>query len=575
MIKTPRRALPLMLTFAAAVLCGAPVAEAHPLGNFTVNHYDGFRLYRDRIEVSAVVDRAEIAAAQERPAVDTDHNGTVTKAERAAHAQGQCADLRRKVTAQVNGEPSRWRVTDSTFVHRPGEAGLTSSRLHCELTAPADLEAPATVVLADDYDGRRIGWHEMTARGTGVELRSPPLPTTSVSDELRRYPQDLLADPLDQRTATFDVAPASGGSAPVLPPALPGAGPVSAALAHVTALFDSLVGTRHLTLSVGLLALLLSLVLGASHAAMPGHGKTIMAAYLAGKRGSVRDAITVGATVTFTHTAGVLILGFTLPFATHLAGESVLAWLGVASGLLVSAIGIGLLRNARAGHAPGHHHHGHGHGHHHHPHPHGAGHQHTETDHLHEHPQEADFPQPSPARLPRRRRLRATPAVQTPGPLAVLTEPAETDSGHPAHRRAHEHPATDTPAAPNRSGAHDHQHPARRTRRGLIGVGIAGGLVPSPSALVVLLGAIALGRTAFGILLVLGYGLGMALTLTAAGIALVRFRDAIADSPRLQRLAGFSLLARLNRWGPTLTACLVLAVGAGLTARALSLSFQV
>jgi len=67
----------------------------------------------------------------------------------------------------------------------------------------------------------------------------------------------------------------------------------------VTRTFDSLVGSRHLTLGVGVLALLLSLVLGASHAALPGHGKTVMAAYLAGKRGTVRDAALVGATVTF------------------------------------------------------------------------------------------------------------------------------------------------------------------------------------------------------------------------------------------------------------------------------------
>jgi nickel/cobalt transporter (NicO) family protein len=104
------------------------------------------------------------------------------------------------------------------------------------------------------------------------------------------------------------------------------------------------------------------------------------------------------------------------------------------------------------------------------------------------------------------------------------------------------------------------------SRRSLIGMGIAGGLVPSPSALVVLLSAIALGRTAFGVLLVVGYGLGMAATLTAAGLLLVRVRD------RFQRItdgrAGRAA-ARWQRVSPYLTATLVLVVGIGLVGRSL------
>jgi nickel/cobalt transporter (NicO) family protein len=89
--------------------------------------------------------------------------------------------------------------------------------------------------------------------------------------------------------------------------------------------------------------------------------------------------------------------------------------------------------------------------------------------------------------------------------------------------------------------------------------------VPSPSALVVLLGAIALGRTWFGVLLVLGYGVGMAATLTLVGVLLVRLRD------RFDRLPWVGLrhrLALLRTWMPTVTATLVLVVGLGLAVRA-------
>ena len=92
--------------------------------------------------------------------------------------------------------------------------------------------------------------------------------------------------------------------------------------------------------------MLLALVLGAAHAALPGHGKTVMAAYLAGRAGRPRDAVAVGATVTFTHTGGVLALGLLLTTFAGIAGESVLGWLGVASGTLVAAIGVGALASA-------------------------------------------------------------------------------------------------------------------------------------------------------------------------------------------------------------------------------------
>jgi nickel/cobalt transporter (NicO) family protein len=97
-------------------------------------------------------------------------------------------------------------------------------------------------------------------------------------------------------------------------------------------------------------------------------------------------------------------------------------------------------------------------------------------------------------------------------------------------------------------------------------MGLAGGLVPSPSALIILLGAIGLGRTAFGILLVLGYGLGMAATLTAAGLLLIRVRDRLARRhARAHRLGG-----RLAALLPTGTAAVVCLVGVGLAGRALA-----
>jgi ABC-type nickel/cobalt efflux system permease component RcnA len=260
-----------------------------------------------------------------------------------------------------------------------------------------------------------------------------------------------------------------------------------------------LVGGRHLTPLVGILAVLLALVLGAAHAALPGHGKTVMAAYLAGKHGRPRDAIAVGATVTLTHTGGVLLLGLLLTLSAGIAGETVLGWLGVVSGGLVAVVGAAMLLGLRR-RGTVHRHHDHGH------------HDHGHHDHHHHH-------------------------------------------GDHHHDHAHDHDD-------------DHDHERRPSRLGIIGMGIAGGLVPSPSALVILLGAVGLGRTGFGVLLVIGYGLGMAATLTAAGLLLLRLRTAARRVGATARLSGVA--ARLSTVAPTATASLVLLVGLGLAGRALA-----
>ncbi|MYS24151.1 ABC-type nickel/cobalt efflux system, permease component RcnA [Streptomyces sp. DvalAA-14] len=322
---------------------------------------------------------------------------------------------------------------------------------------------------------------------------------------------------------------------------------------HLSALTDS----RRLTVPVGLLAVLMAVVLGAGHAALPGHGKTIMAAYLAGRQGRPRDAVTVAGTVTLTHTASVLVLGVALSASSALLGEAALARLGTVSGIIITAAGLWLLpaalRTLRSGQTAGrtHHHHDDGHGHH--------GHHHGRDR--------------APVGVPRPLSPDASPATAGSGRSAARTILAADDA--PAHHRGHE---TAEPHEHGHDGAghrhshdssghrHHHQHAAGRRRGGLIGIGVAGGLVPSPSALVVLLGSIALGRTAFGVALVICYGLGMAATLAAAGLLLLKVRDRIPelDGTRWQRLA---------MWGTRVTplgaALLVLAVGVGTALRAM------
>ena len=253
-----------------------------------------------------------------------------------------------------------------------------------------------------------------------------------------------------------------------------------------------------------MLAVVLAAVLGASHAMLPGHGKTVMAAYLAGRRGTRRDALLVGATVTATHTTGVLVLGLGLSVATAVAADGVLSALGVISGLLVAGIGVGA---AGVGGAA--------------------------------------------VRLRRDRRIRC-------GSWLRLVTASGMDTGT----------GTDTDTGMGT----DMGTGTGRTLASGVGRWSASaspaGLVPSPTALLVLLGAIGLGRTWFGVGLVLSYGLGMAATLTAAGLLLVVLRDRldrVRFSDRLRRRTAYLVAAT-----PVLTALLVLVVGLGLAARSLA-----
>ncbi|MFI9326549.1 nickel transporter [Kitasatospora sp. NPDC052868] len=504
MTRRPLMAAACAAALLAALAATAPAARAHPLGNFTVNRYDGLRLLPDRIEDTVVVDTAEIPTAQEQAATDTDHDGRIGPAEAAARAAARCAELARAARGSVDGRTVDWDVAGSGLEYRPGAAGLPTARLGCTLRARADLGRAAAVAFDSGADRERLGWKEVSASGDRVRLAASDVPAASVSNELRDYPAELTGAPPAVVSAALRTEPSGEAAAPVPEPigrtaAVPGES--AGAPAGEPVLFPalerrlaSLATTADLTVPVGLLALALALLLGAGHAALPGHAKLAVAACLARRRGGVRAALAVGATVTVTHTAGVLVTGLALTASMTLAGERLLGWLGAAGGALIAAIGVGLVVTAArtlTGHSRGHgHDHGHGHGH-----DHGHGHGHDHGGH-----------------------------------------------GH---------------------GGHHHRHGGRLP---LLGVGLAGGLVPSPSALVILLGALALGRTAFGVLLVLGYGLGMALALTAAGLLLSGTSTRLAA-----RTAGrLPALRRYAPYGSLVTAAVVLVVGVGLALRSLA-----
>ena len=265
---------------------------------------------------------------------------------------------------------------------------------------------------------------------------------------------------------------------------------------------------RSKELSLGLIAgaLALALFLGAAHGLEPGHGKTIVAAYLIGSRGTVGNALFLGGIVTFTHTFSVILLGLVALFASqYILPEQIFPYLGTASGLLIIGLGTWLLVNHLRGRGFGHSHEEEHHGHHDHSH---EEEHHGHHDHSHE----------------------------------------EEHHGHHDHDHEEEH------------HGHSHEIPSKVTLGSLLTLGISGGIVPCPGALVILLLAVALHRIAFGLLLLVAFSVGLAAILIAIGVLIVKAR------PLVERFSGD------GRWIqrlPIASAVVIIVVGCAITLRTL------
>ena len=560
----PRRLLAstgAVLTAACALaLFPSTSASAHPLGNFTVNRYDGLVAAPGKLRVDHVEDLAEIPATQAKP--------DIKRLGMTEWARERCAKAADGSKVTVGGRATALTVGSSRAHVRPGQAGLNTLRVECGLTAP--LPKGDTVSLGFHSEGASSGpgWREITARGDRMTLTATDVPKTSVSHELTSYPKELLSSPADTSSASLRVR--AGGPALVEEEQdAPAASVLPRGADRWTRALDSLVARHDLTLGFASLALLIAIVLGAMHALAPGHGKTLMAATAAarGGRARLKDVLPLAASVTVTHTLGVVALGL-LVTAGSGAAPSVIAWLGIASGVMVASAGATLVRRAWRNRGPGHGHtHGHGptHDHDHpHPHPHGPG------GHTHTH--ETDEPEERALVLVAAHTEAASaPRQAHPHPHAHSSDHTHhhdrdhTHSHDHDHDHHHGHPHPDPHTVEHTHGGFTHTHSTAPTLRGTILLGFAGGLVPSPSAVVVLVGAAALGQAWFGLLLVVAYGVGLALTLTAAGFAVVKLGTGMNRVlERRPRWTAHPVATLVRRTAPLGSAFLVVALGVGL-----------
>jgi nickel/cobalt transporter (NicO) family protein len=475
------RAAVLFALMIVALSWPASAASAHPLGNFTINLYSGIHVVPGEIRIDYVVDMAEIPTFQAMPSIDTDGDGTASAAEQAAWAETKAPTLARNLTLLVDGVPVSLEVRSASIRLRDGQGGLSILRFEGVFSGPVDRAG--AIVYRDQNEADHIGWREITAVGEdGEAISGANVPAASISDALLAYPQDLLSSPLHVTSMRASFAPGvSGGqgdrttSESATDASRPG---VDASP------FSSLVDNHGIALV--LLGFALAVAFGAWHALLPGHGKTLMAAYMVGSETKVRQAVAVGSAVAVMHTASVLALGLSvISLERTFRPETLYPWLGLLSGVV--AIGLG--------------------------------------------------------------------AYLLIGRLSAWSDARQIQPHDRSHAAGHDHEHADDP-----EHGHSHALPAGvslTSRRGLLALALAGGILPSPSALIVMLGAINAHRVGYGLGLILAFSVGLALALIVVSLGALRARAAMA-----RRLSSF--------WGrlvPVLSASAIVGVGLFLAVR--------
>jgi len=448
--------------------------SAHPMGNFSISHYARINASPTAISVHVVLDYAEIPTFQLFSDWGIRSEAEKTQDEIQPLVEQLVSGLKPRFRLRIDGLPTTLQASNIKHETTAGAAGLLTLRVSFDLMT---AWKPASVRLEffDDSYRERIGWKEMVvAANTGFDFPEGNAFSNDRSSALTTYPSDPLMSAPNLSAVAIRIAPAIGRT-----PKPDNSTSVAGAVTEKPRSFSAnlvrgdrlseILGHRELPVRLVLIAIGIAFVLGALHAMSPGHGKTLVAAYLVGNRGTARHAVLLGAIVTFTHTAGVFLLGLVTLFASsYIVPEKLYPWMGLISGLMILGIGVNLFR----------------------------------------------------------------------GRLSRFRHDGSGDHDHGP-------------------GGHTHEIPESITPRSLVALGVSGGIVPCPSALVVLLSAIALHRVELGLVMLVAFSLGLASLLVAVGLLVVRAGRLIERTPLAHALSGAL---------PVVSAGIVTVIGFGIAA---------
>ena len=441
----------------------AGLLSAHPMGNSSVSHYSRFEVTPRGVELHYALDLAELPSLDLMRKWGVKPDSPREKIQK--HADEQAHEWARNLFITSAGRSVMPSLQQTSVAFSDSADGNPTIRIAMKLTLAV---ATGTLEFEDKNYQDRAGWKEiLIVPGEGVSIAKASHGAKELSQGLTAYPKG--APPQDLR-AQVEWAVGAQQKDPLIVPI----GDSSPAPSRDY--LSTLLSNRNLTFGMMFAGVMVAFGLGAIHAMSPGHGKTIVAAYLVGSRGTMKHALFLGGMVTFTHTISVFLLGLaTLFLSQYVVPDKVYPVLGAISGLSIVVIGLSLLIK-RAGMIWGHNHsHGHDHDHHHH------------------------------------------------GP-----------------------------------GGHTHSPEGDINVGSLIALGASGGLVPCPSALVLLLTSIAIGRIAFGLVLLTAFSLGLAVVLMAIGCAVLFAKNLLPESNRITTHPVFRFL-------PVASAAFIVCVGLVMT----------
>jgi high-affinity nickel-transport protein len=571
-MRDPKFARALFLVALLMSWLANPLAScAHPMGNFSISHYAGIHVESGFIELHYIIDMAEIPTYQEMQ--NSGIAATEGDPRLAKYLEDKANSLADGLELQLNGRTLRLQPISQSVIFPPGAGGLPTMKLGFVYRAVLEnLSAGSAraVHYRDDNFAGRAGWKEIVVTAErDLALTASSAPVTDRSAQLSNYPTDLLSSPPQNLEASFsfnaslstanDATLASvarqarprnavsvqGGlrevgnardsqiqPSPALRAPVPSAGSVASATVGSSAAkspkpvraaesptavgayslqanrqttprskFTELVSARNQSFWFLFTAALIAVGLGAMHALEPGHGKTIVAAYLVGSRGTPKHAVFLGLIVTAAHTAGVYALGaITLYASKYIVPEQLYPWLGMISGIIIAVFASYLMIRTLIGESADDSHES------------GGAHSHW-------------F-----ASLGKRRAL----------------VPAEKGNSL-------------------RVGGDAAPSAARPTKNvslaQLLTLGITGGIIPCPAALVVLLGAFSLHRVGFGLFLIVAFSLGLAAVLIVIGLLMVYAGQFLARWK--------SNGSVIQRWLPLASAGCMLIFGLAIAGRAL------
>ena len=485
-------------------LAGAMLAAAHPMGNFSVSHYTRIEPTSKGLQVTYALDLAEVPTYTLLR--DWKLDAKAPQAELEQKAAEQAHEWAKGLEFRSGGKAIEPKFEHSAIRISEGAGGLSVTRIEMAFLVP---DIAGSVDFEDHNFPDRAGWKEIVVRaGRGAQLVKASQGDTEISKALTEYPPDPTKAPPQDLRASLEWKAIQPVAAPVTttkivpveqpkPVMAPVAAPPPSSTPNVTQApgtvvkgdyLSQLLGKKDVSLSLMLVGIIVAFGLGSAHALTPGHGKTIVAAYLVGSRGTPKHAAFLGAMVTFTHTISVFALGLATLFLTkYINQEAITQVLGAVSGVTIVIIGSTLfsqrLKKLRADQAHAH------------AHEHGLAHDH---DHSHSH---------------------------------------DHDHGH------HHGP-----------GGHSHVPEGEITMGSLIALGASGGLVPCPSALVLLLASIALGHVGLGLILLISFSLGLAVVLMSIGMLVLYAKSWLPDPQGASRHPLFRLV-------PVFSAAVVVCLG--------------